>query len=64
MFFDGTKVRNLFELCKSFLKLFPSFSQLLKSNLRSRQSVETSTLVLGVSTGEMTGEMTGVIWER
>ena len=60
MFFDGTKLRIFFQLCKSFPNNFPSFSRLLKSNLRSKQSAETSTLGLGVSTGEMMG----VIWER
>ena len=60
VFFDDAKLRKKIRSCKSFPNKSPRFSQLLKSNLRSRQSAETSTLVLGVSEGEMTG----VIWER
>jgi hypothetical protein len=60
VFFNGTKVRKKIQSCKYFPNKFPGFSQLLKSNLRSKQSAETSTLGLGVSTGEMMG----VIWER
>ena len=51
VFFDGAKLRILFELCKSFRYYFLVFSQFLKS---------TSTVdgrVMGGMMGEMKGEM-------